>query len=258
MAPEYACVRCGFCSPRLSSYKAHLARKKLCSPVLSEELPSLSNMRKVPKGGAPNTAEHVPTPAAPATTIYNTTNNIVILSVPSSSLRDMHFPRQDLSHLSDQFKRRVVDIAKSAGFEAAVQAMFEETYFNVAHPHNMNVLMENTTSDDGSTTTHVRHRDRVWRRHRTDDAVRQMLEEQGDAIRNFPDELCPTHSVPEDVVKTIDDAYESGDYLDDPQLFGALEQHGLCARALLDRYSSVMGKLAEIQAYSRRSSLAAA
>ena len=78
-------------------------------------------------------------------------------------------------------------------------------YFDMDHPHNVNIIM--TLSPDGTTMI------KVWNRHRKTFvdydiclAVDEMLEEHGQAIRNFPDEVQP--APPRAVIKQIEFEYQ--------------------------------------------------
>ena len=86
-------------------------------------------------------------------------------------------------------------------------------------------------------------RDKTWRLHDTDDAIKEMLEEHGQAIYNFPGEMGE-ESVPEQIVEAIDRAYECDEHHGDPALAAALKRTAEASmmafdRVLLERYRHV-------------------
>ena len=158
-----------------------------------------------------------------------------------------------MSHLSADFKRSVVEICIREGFREGVRKMLGTMYTNHEQPHNKNVIMAVSAANDEEAgpekaTTHV-YRDRQWRRHDTRDAIAEMLEEHGEAIRNFPDEL-DGDEVPQEKVDAIDRAYDASEHLAgdaglETTLMGlAGEQLRVFKRDVIDRYRTVLEGIA--------------
>ena len=75
--------------------------------------------------------------------------------------------------------------------------------------------------------TLVLDRTRQWTKIDTTVAVKRMLEEQGDAIRNFPDDDDLSGSVDRNCIDQIDREFEKDMHLD-PELISSLKDHGIC------------------------------
>jgi hypothetical protein len=89
-------------------------------------------------------------------------------------------------------------------------------------------------------------RDKTWRQHDTDDAIKEMLEEHGQAIYNFPGDMAEDGVVADQQssVETIDRAYEDNEHLSDPTLAATLKRTAEASmmafdRVLLERYRHV-------------------
>ena len=256
----YECARCGFRSSRLSTYDNHARRKNMCQPTKSSVRPDRANVviRKTLATGEEDAVNAPPSlPASSTTTINNNNNNntnntININILPSADFapRMMHFPTQDLTHLTSDFKLKILKTVMSSGFNGAVDEMFGSLFFNPEQPHNLNVVMTPPATADGDSVTHVFGRDRRWSVFDTDEAILAMLSEHGDAIRNFPDE--PGVSVSQRIVDAVDAAYDSEAHLTDPALAASLRDSTRAAttrlRAFMGRFGHIWSKLAEIDA----------
>ena len=227
----YKCPRCGHISKQIGHYRSHISKKRMCAPDLADVLPTADNVHVVQAND--NTINN--------NTINtgNTVNNINISIMPSTSLPQhkklMHFPFQNLDHVSPDFKRYVVDLASKAdGFVQAVQKMFEVTYFDQSQPHNMNIIISDANTD----VAHVFERGDKWKAMHADAAIKEMLDNQGDAIRNFPDEPGLDGTIPPSRVHAIDTKYDDASFVQDPGLITAVKNMAIESNGHM---SSVLG-----------------
>jgi hypothetical protein len=123
----------------------------VCLPTKSDVTPDATNVivHFFNKHGGPTSSAAPVVNVGHINTVVNNNNNININVVaPASHVQDAHkklklFPYQDMDHISDEFKRAMVDMASKAdGFVKAVQSMFQMTYFNPSQPHNMNIVVD--------------------------------------------------------------------------------------------------------------------
>ena len=209
--------RCGYECDRLGNYKNHLKRKNMCYALKSDVVPTIANVvvSHVVINITQNTGNHTHV----NTTINNNTNNNnnnininnhIYVTQQAQHQPKMSFPYQNYDHLSDDFKRSVLDLARKPGdgFIEAVKRMLEVTYFHRSEPHNMNIVIPDTAQN----VARVVGRDKKWTAMPADTAIHDMVCCQGDAIRNFPDDPGLEGTIPEAWVKTIDDRFETGDF----------------------------------------------
>ena len=237
----YICPCCDFETNRKTNISTHFARKRPCkiSPTgidLTDEIKALVMSSLYSKSVAVIGNNNTVTNTTNNVITNNVTNNINVVISPSCY---KHFPRQDLSHLTQDFKRNVVETAFSSGMDAAIRQMFDVTYFNPAEMHNRNIIMD-------SIETHVLDRSRAWKKVDTEDAVKRMLEEQGDAIRNFPDEDDLCGEIDQECIDFIEREFQSDAHLD-PGLVALLKAHGIRETEKMMKASSFFTKLADIR-----------
>ena len=255
MVRRYECPRCGHLSDRISSYRTHIARKKMCKASEQDLIPDMDNAlihmknthgefivlrNNMNSGRQPNsnTTTH-------CNTITTNNNSINIHVVAAAPKRIKHFPHQDLDHLTYEFKRALVDMARKAdGFARAVKRMSDVTYFNTDQSHNMNVIIADAVA-------HVFGKNQQWNVVTTESAIKDMLDTQGDAIRNFPDDPGIDGTVPTHHVRAIDDAYNEGSFTDDPELVCALKVMAANSRAELEARFENLSHLAVGMASSK-------
>jgi hypothetical protein len=169
-----------------------------------------------------------------------------------ATLPRRRFPTQDLSHLTAEQIRAILDTVTTAGFDEAIRSMIGTLYCDPMRPHNMNVIMEEKTcsASEPRVVTKVYGMDRRaptrWEEFDTVEALRIMLEEHADAIRNFPDdlELEGGERVPRAVVDAVDDGYDAGAFKDSQRLHDALKAKMTTSlrriRELLKPYSDLL------------------
>ncbi len=230
---SYECPRCGHVASQLGVYRKHIARKRMCSASKQAVIPTVHNAiirMKNADGDSlvlSNTTFDVTVDNrcvltnSNHNTITNATNNnnnninIQVMTAGAVSVPpkpSVRFPHQDLDHLTDEFERAIVDMARKAdGFARAVHRMLDVTYFQPAQSHNMNVVIADAMA-------HVICRNGTWSAVTADSAIKDMLDTQGDAIRNFPDDPGLEGTIPDDHVRAIDEAYDEGSFKDDPVL----------------------------------------
>ena len=259
---RYECPRCGRVSDRVSTYQSHMRRMKMCAAVKRDVVPDMLNVI------VHRLEALVPPPSTTTTTTTNNTNNtnnntnitnnnnninIQVFAPPplSSGKPIKRFPHQDLVHVSDDFKRAMVDMASKAdGFVQAVQRMFQVTYFNPMQPHNMNIIISNGNDH----VAHVAGRNETWNVMAADEAIKEMLDTQGDSIRNFPDEPGLEGTIPLAHVRTIDDAYIDGSFKDDPDLVKSVKHMAFQSHADLTAFSkNRSGHLERLPLYCKSS-----
>jgi hypothetical protein len=189
------------------------------------------------------------------THINTTNNNNFYITIPMK-----HFPIQDLTHLTSEFKKSIVDTCSREGFKEAVRQMLGSMYVNPDQPHNMNVIISegggNTEHATTTTTTHV-FRDRQWRLHDTGEAIAEMLEEHGEAIRNFPDEISGNVDIPQETIDEIDRAYDASEHLGNSDMEASLlnlacERVRMFERDVLGKYRNVLEGISVARAAQSR------
>jgi len=254
---RYSCPKCEFETIRKSTISDHFGRKRPCrisndgveltddikQKVLcgSYQKPALRLPDTVPVGN--NTTNHT------TNNTTNTTNNVninIVFNPPVPSSTTLQFPRQDLSHLTPEFKRSVMDTVSTSGFQAAVRQMIDVTYFSMSEPHNRNIIMERLQ-------TLVFDKTRQWTKIDTDVAVHHMLEEHGHAIHNFPEDEDLAGLVDEKCVERIDTSFNTDMHLD-PALMSALSAHGIreTDRVKLMQTNPLFVKLADMADQERK------
>ncbi len=226
MAVQFACPRCGYACDRLGNYKNHLKRKNMCFAVKSDVVSTTENV--IVGNTVINITQH--TSVNNNTINHNNNHNNININnhiYVTQQQPKVSFPYQNYDHLSDDFKRSVVDLARKPGdgFVEAIKRMFEVTYFQSSEPHNMNIVIPDTAQN----VARVVGRDKQWTAMPADTAIRDMLCSQGDAIRNFPDDPGLEGTIPEAWVKTIDDRFGAGEFERDDALH--THAHGVCVCA---------------------------
>jgi hypothetical protein len=229
---EYECARCGFCTHKASTYNNHTMRMRICKardPSVDGIKPTTENVIRRARVAPAVAADPSPLQDSISLTVNNGVVNINIMAAPSDRSL-LRFPRQDLSHLTSEQKRGILDTVRKAGFDEAVSAMLGTLYCNLKQPHNMNVVMEEghaaePEQTDPVTVTRVfgmhKRAPASWDTCDTVEALRLMLEEHGDAIRSFPEELNEVRGgtmVSNSIVEAVDKAYDAGDFAKNPEL----------------------------------------
>jgi hypothetical protein len=178
---------------------------------------------------APPTAPHPPV-MINVTNNNNNSNNLFVISMEAPIIPPHQFPYQDLSHLTNDFKQKVIETCTCMGFAEGIRRMFGALYFDPSQPHNMNVII----LEGGDTKV---FREKTWRPHDTDEAIKEMFEEHGQAIYNFPGEMEEEVGikVTESNVDAIDRAYEGDEHLGDPVLAAALKRVAEVSMTAFDR-----------------------
>ena len=269
---HYTCPRCGFVTEKASTYTNHTRRKRICKMLKDDVIPTTDN---VIRGTAAQAAvvQNIVTNTTNNNTNTNTnTINIININIDSSTPR-RRFPTQDLSHLTADQIHAILDTVTSAGFDEAIQGMIGTMYCDPTRPHNMNVIMEqmpssapsravdgppSDTASEPRVVTKVYGMDRraptQWKEFDTVEALRIMLEEHAEAIRNFPDDLESVggESVPQAVVDAVDEGYDAGVYKDNRMLHDTLTDKMTTSlrhiRELLRPYSDLLENAPKLSA----------
>ena len=223
----YRCPRCGHTSKQIGHYRTHISKKHMCEPSLADVLPTVNNAHIVSSNAPYRTIGNnnmIHTVLNNVTTNNNNNSiNINLVHSPSSSSQFgkklMRFPYQNLDHVSNDFKRAVVDMASKAdGFVKAVHKMFQVTYFDPSQPHNMNIIISDANTD----VAHVFESNDMWKAMHADAAIKEMLDTQGDAIRNFPDDPGLDGTIHPSHIHAIDTTYGTASYIEDTDLMTAV------------------------------------
>jgi hypothetical protein len=121
---EYECPRCGFLTAKHSNYINHTKRKIMCQardPSRERVVPTEHNVIRRTEQRAPQPSVQVVGNTINNINHINTTNNTTFniraaVAMTQHDKRSMlRFPRQDLSHLSDQYKRAILQTVSSNG-----------------------------------------------------------------------------------------------------------------------------------------------
>ena len=230
---EYMCPRCGYRALKMSTYIDHTQRKRICQLSVSDVKPTRSNVILTTSANAPVAVSPQPAPVNISNTNITTNNNLFVINMEAPTKNPQPFPYQDLKHLTDDYKRKIIDTCTNKGFAEGVRDMFGALYFDPSQPQNMNVVIR-----EGQRTKVFR--ERKWQFQDTGDTLKEMLEEHGNTIYNFPEDV----DVEKSSVDAIDRAYEGEEHLDDPVLTATLKQVAEASmkafdRALVKRYWNI-------------------
>lgn len=202
----YMCMRCGFSREKKSTVLDHVTKKKRCQPIMANVEPTIQEVTI----GAAQIASDV-NHATTHTTINN--HNTINININIHPEITRNFPHQDLSHFSEEFKKKILKEVAKNGMKAAVRALFGKLYFDMDASHNMNVHLP-PSKDENAIVWNRRQQE--WVEYDRAKALLEMLDEHGQTVREFPDEV--SHKVPPSLVKKIDAAYDRDDHMSEDLL----------------------------------------
>lgn len=232
------CPRCGYTTDLLGNYKHHIARKKMCSPVVSTVVPSLDNVTK----------ESIPTATNGGTkngmSVQNMTNSTVSQNNQCTTINNhfhiappiQPFMLEDLSHITqEQWKVLAEKMASGEGHQAVLE-MLSLIHFNPEKPENMNMYFPPQGGErvrlpqaaegmmyklDAGHVLFLSCRTRTWQVIARSTAAKWLAEEQANKLQNHVDDL--RDDFPRETRKRID-AYVTERQAEDPSLLDVVDK----------------------------------
>ena len=167
MVNKYYCPRCGYGTDRMSSYKTHIQRKKSCSAVLSDVMPTLENVSNN-MNHVSNTATHATVNNAPiegdhnrVTNTVHVTNNNNVTIVLNNSATPRPIDNEDLSYISPDMWATLGRLAGKDP-ETAVKVLVHLVNFNPMQPQNMNTYVPSDLSQPAAVFHHASQGWKDW------------------------------------------------------------------------------------------------
>lgn len=143
----FSCARCGYRSHNIAHYRRHISRTRPCKPTLADVQPSEVNMVVQRRARDGQLSGGSVTVIGDHNRVNNTNDHSTHTHTHNHSHSHTHnvtinaFGKEDLSHISPEMMRELLQLCAEAGGDRAVAAFVTLVHYNPAAPQNMNVYV---------------------------------------------------------------------------------------------------------------------
>lgn len=215
------CCRCGYTTDHMGSYKTHIERKRVCKPLRSHDMPTMSNfMRDLAAPPASTVVNaHSVTINNGCSTTHNTTTNVQHTTVINLN----PIGKEDRSHITEKEWRHLVKLCADDNGPAAVARLVSLVNYNPQKPENMNTYFPPIGSTAPGVLCFYQQigQPSKWRWVDRDLVIKWLADDRvGDLMEYVEDN---EGELPKKQAKSVEDYHDQKSRSDDPLLRALIE-----------------------------------